>query len=84
MVAPDHASATKIIAAAMTDLHPSWSGPLYVSLIGVSEDQKEPGLLGGPVWLASTDSDPDTPETVETPGELDEIREDVSLDPAGA
>jgi len=51
VVAPNHASAMGIMARTMNQLNRGWSGPLYVSLIGISEGKREPGLLGGPLWL---------------------------------
>ena len=54
VVAPDHATALAILAETISDVHPSLSGPLYVSLVGVCEDRRRPGLLGGPIWLETT------------------------------
>lgn len=78
VVAPDHASALRIITQAMSEIHPSWSGPLYVSYVGQSEERRAPGLLGGPVWLASTDAEAAPAEASNVPGDLD-LREDISV-----
>jgi hypothetical protein len=80
VVAPDHATAMDIIAAAMTEVHPSWSGPLYVSFVGMSEDQRRPGLLGGPVWLASSDAPTKNSLTPQPSGEVN-LKNKVTVGP---
>jgi hypothetical protein len=54
VVAPDHATAMDLVARTITDVHPHLSGPLYVSPLGVCEEKRQPGLLGGPIWLETT------------------------------
>lgn len=54
VVAPDYATALDIVARTLTEIHPAWSGPIYISLLGVAEGRREPGLLGGPVWFESS------------------------------
>ncbi len=61
VAASNHTEAMRIVGQTMTELYPNWSGPLYLSLIGVSEERREPGLLGGPVWLESLDQENGAP-----------------------
>ncbi len=68
VAAPDHTEAMRIVGQAMTELYPNWSGPLYLSLIGVSEERREPGLLGGPVWLESLGRENGAPTAGTVPG----------------
>lgn len=55
VAAPDHSTAINIIVQTMSDVHPGCTGPLYLSFLGVAEDRREPGLLGGPVWVEAVD-----------------------------
>ena len=54
VVAPNHATALSIIGKTLSQINPSWSGPIYISLVGVSDERREPGLMGGPLWLQAT------------------------------
>jgi len=54
VVAPNHATAMDIVTRTMSEMHPGSSGPFYVSLIGVSEEKRQPGLLGSAIWAETT------------------------------
>ena len=78
IVATDHATAMNIIARALTEIHPGWSGPLYVTLVGVSEPQQHAGLLGGPVWLeTAADTAPQPFQTAASTA--DQMRENLAV-----
>ncbi|MCX8036803.1 MAG: hypothetical protein N3D11_07080 [Candidatus Sumerlaeia bacterium] len=68
VAAPNHTEAMRIVGQTMSELYPNWSGPLYLSLIGTAEDRREPGLLGGPVWLESLDKGNGVPPSATAPG----------------